>query len=112
MSRFWTDRDVPPLPAPDEQDAFFFVVFGDRTGGRPEDTAVLEQAVRDTNLLEPDLVMTVGDLVEGYNDTAPWMDQMREFKGVMDDLLCPWFPVAGNHDIYFAARRSGNPAPG
>ncbi len=101
VSRFWTDRDVPPLPVPDEQDAFFFVVFGDRTGGRPEGIAILEQAVRDTNLLEPDLVMTVGDLVEGYNDTAPWMKQMREFKGVMDDLLCPWFPVAGNHDIYF-----------
>jgi len=100
--RFETTRRSPVvLPLPGEEDAFFFVVFGDRTGGPPEGVAVLKDAVRDVNLLEPDLVMTVGDLVNGYNQAGEWMEQMREYRGIMDHLLCPWFPVAGNHDIYW-----------
>ncbi|MCC7388939.1 MAG: metallophosphoesterase [Phycisphaerales bacterium] len=108
QSRFQTSRAVPILPVPGEEDSFFFVVYGDRTGGPAEGIEVLKDAVRDTNLLEPDLVMTVGDLVQGYNTTEQWTIQMREFKGVMDALLCPWFPVSGNHDIYW--RGTGKPA--
>ena len=101
-SRFTTNRPAAEiLPLPTEDDAFFFVVYGDRTGGPADGVKILDQAVSDTNLLEPDLVMTVGDLVEGYNTTEAWMAQMREFKGIMDKLYCPWFPVAGNHDIYW-----------
>jgi hypothetical protein len=107
-SRFVTNRDGAALELPSEEDAFFFVVFGDRTGGPVEGVSVLADAVRDTNLLEPDFVMTVGDLVEGYNTSGAWVEQMREFKGIMDELLCPWFPVAGNHDIYW--RGEGRPA--
>ncbi len=101
-ARFVTSRESPiNLPLPGEQDAFFFVVYGDRTGGPDAGINVLKDAVRDTNLLEPDLVMTVGDMIQGYNQSAQWMMQMQEFKSVMDQLLCPWFPVAGNHDIYW-----------
>lgn len=107
-SRFVTNRQSGvDLSLPKEEDAFFFVVFGDRTGGPAEGVSVLADAVRDTNMLEPDLVMTVGDLVQGYNQTDRWMTQMEEFKGIMSQLLCPWFPVAGNHDIYW--RGEGRP---
>lgn len=101
-SRFFTNRssDVV-LPLPGETDAFTFVIYGDRTGGPDAGINILKDAVRDTNLLEPDFVMTVGDLIDGYNATDAWMAQMTEFKGVMDELICPWFPVAGNHDIYY-----------
>ncbi|MBI1292955.1 hypothetical protein GC173_17225 [bacterium] len=100
-TRFFTDREGHPLDLPSEEEGFVFGVFGDRTGGPPEGVSILADAVHDVNLFEPDLVMTVGDLVQGYNASPLWMDQMREYKGIMNELLCPWFPVSGNHDIYW-----------
>lgn len=93
--------DARVLPLAREEGVFHFVIYGDRTGGPKEGIRVLEQAVADTKLLDPDLVMTVGDLVQGYNSLEPWLEEMREFKGVMDKLPCAWFPVAGNHDVYW-----------
>ncbi|MEO0587632.1 MAG: metallophosphoesterase, partial [Planctomycetota bacterium] len=94
------------LPA--EEEAFVFAVFGDRTGGPNEGIDVLAQAVADVNLIEPDLVMTVGDMIDGYNQTPGWMEQMEQYREVMGELISPWFPVAGNHDIYW---RGEDPAP-
>ncbi|MEO9593547.1 metallophosphoesterase family protein, partial [Rhodopirellula bahusiensis] len=106
---FYTTREsTQVLPLANEEDAFHFVVYGDRTGGVPAGLKVLEQAVQDTNLLSPDLVMTVGDLIQGYNEKPEWMRQMAEYKEIMNELDVRWFPVAGNHDVYW---RGKGPAP-
>src|SRR6186997_1649550 len=84
------------LPLPKSDDAFHFVVFGDRTGGPVEGLKILAQAVDDTNLLDPDLVMTVGDLINGYCAEDQWKVMADEYRGIVGKLKMPWFPVAGN----------------
>lgn len=96
------------LPPTKQEDVFHFVIYGDRTGGVPAGVRILEQAVRDTNLLDPDLVMTVGDLIQGYNRKPEWLRQMTEYKTAMGQLNMNWFPVAGNHDVYW---RGDGPTP-
>ncbi len=98
------------LPLPKGDDVWHFVIYGDRTGGPSEGIKVLEQAVSDTNLIDPDLVLTVGDLVQGYNITAEWIPQMREYQAVMGGLGMAWYPVPGNHDVYW--RGPGRPEGG
>ncbi|HEV7279927.1 MAG TPA: LamG-like jellyroll fold domain-containing protein [Pirellulaceae bacterium] len=111
--RFFTTRSSDVLlPLTEEEDAFTFAVYGDRTGGPPEGVNILADAVRDTNLVEPDMVMTVGDLIQGYNGREEWLVQMREYKAIMGKLLCPWFPTSGNHDIYWRPLDDPNRPPG
>ena len=106
--RFTSDRENPKqLPVPEEDESFTFAVFGDRTGGPVEGIEVLAQAVQDVNLVEPDLVMTVGDMVQGYNQSGLWQRQADEYSETMDGLISPWYPVAGNHDVYW--RGEGRP---
>ena len=96
------------LPLPKEEGVFHFLIYGDRTGGPPEGLRVLEQAVKDTNLLDPDLVMTVGDLVPGYCAQEEWLRDAKDYKDIMTNLKMPWFPVAGNHDVYWRSIRAPN----
>jgi hypothetical protein len=52
-----------------DPDEFQFVIIGDRTGGaNVEGTFAL--AVDQLNLLQPEFVINVGDLIEGYSDDA------------------------------------------
>lgn len=100
--KFTTTRtsDVT-LRLPKEENSFSFLVFGDRTSGMDDKVSVLADAVRDANLLEPDFVMNIGDMVQGYNTTEQWIPQAREYRSIMNELLCPWLPTVGNHDMYW-----------
>ncbi len=82
----------------DSPDQFQFAIVTDRTGGhRP---GVFLDGVRKLNLLQPEFVMSVGDLIEGYTqDTVELNRQWREFNGFVEQLDMPFFYVPGNHDI-------------
>ncbi|MEM7167206.1 MAG: LamG-like jellyroll fold domain-containing protein [Planctomycetota bacterium] len=95
------------LHAPAASDEFSVAIFGDRTGGPREGLHVLAEAIRMANLLDVTFVMTVGDLIQGYNREATWRLQAAEFKGMMNELQMPWYPVAGNHDVYARPRKAG-----
>jgi len=78
---------------------FQFVIVGDRTGGANVQ-GTFKLAVNQINLLQPEFVINVGDLIEGYSDEAAELN--AEWEGV-DDMLggldMPFFRTPGNHDI-------------
>ena len=77
---------------------FQFIVVTDRTGShRP---GVFLEGIQKVNLLQPEFVMSVGDLIEGYTeDTSVLNREWAEFDGFIDQLEMPFFYVPGNHDI-------------
>lgn len=77
-------------------------VIGDRTGGhRPE---VFEDALDKLDLMQPDLVLSVGDLVEGYtDDEAELAQQWDEIEAAIARFGTRFHAVPGNHDTYSAA---------
>ena len=78
-------------------DNFQFAIVTDRTGGHRE--GIFEKGVRKINLIQPEFVMSVGDLIEGYTDDIDQLDkEWEEFEGFIDQFEMPFFYVAGNHD--------------
>lgn len=77
---------------------FQFAIVTDRTGGhRP---GVFGEAVKKINLMQPEFVVSVGDLIEGGNeDRGMWALEWAEFQGKIAQLQMPFFYVPGNHDI-------------
>ena len=77
---------------------FRFAIVSDRTGGhRPQ---IFSKAVERLNLLQPEFVVTVGDLIEGYTEEKEKMEsQWKEFHDYVKKLQMPFFYVPGNHDI-------------
>ncbi len=101
------EPDVPRSAATfnDNDDTFRFAILGDRTGGhRP---GVFEHAIEQVNLLQPDFVVGVGDLVEGYtDDRAKLENEWDEFDAIVDRLDMPFFYTVGNHDTGNALGRA------
>jgi len=89
----WTTLDFNNRPG-----TFRFAVISDRTGGhRP---GIFARSVRMINMLQPEFVMSVGDLIEGYSeDPGQWALEWSEFEGKLDALQMPFFFCPGNHDL-------------
>ena len=80
-----------------QEENFKFMIFADRTGGTRK--GVFRTAVEKCNLLQPDFVMSVGDLIMGYTTDADVLnEQWDEFDAMVDDLDAPFFYLPGNHD--------------
>ena len=89
----WTHLNLYNNP-----DNFQFAIVSDRTGGhRP---GVFAAAVEKLNLLKPEFVISIGDLIEGgIEDEDELNRQWDEFDGLVNRLRMPFFYVPGNHDI-------------
>jgi len=79
-------------------DRFHFAIVSDRTGGHRQ--GVFADAIRKVNLLDPDFVISVGDLVEGNTDDEAEIDRMwDEFETIVAPLTMPFYYVPGNHGL-------------
>jgi predicted phosphodiesterase len=84
---------------------FRFAVIGDRTGGYVGE--VFEEIINEVRLFDPDFVICVGDLIEGYSDDTLLLHaQWDTILENVSTLPCPFYFVAGNHDIQNERDRS------
>ncbi|MCF6284129.1 MAG: hypothetical protein L3K26_02930 [Candidatus Hydrogenedentes bacterium] len=72
-------------------DKFSFAILGDKTSGGEGKWPIYDRAVDAINLLNPDFVITVGDMISGHMDTrAPWDAEWAEYMlSVLDGGLWP-----------------------
>ncbi len=80
------------------EDKFTFAVFSDLTGGERE--GVFAVAVEQLNLLRPEFIVNVGDLIDGGSeDTSELNRQWDDFDARADKATAPIFYAGGNHDL-------------
>ena len=76
---------------------FHFVVMPDHTGAHR--SGILKEGLDRINLMQPEFVVSIGDLIEGYTqDQTEIKNEWTEFTGSIGQLKMPFFYVAGNHD--------------
>lgn len=102
VTGFRTTLDGPLVPwtAVPQHDpsALRLALIGDRTGlARP---GVFEQAMRQVGWMQPELVISVGDLVEGYaGDRSTLEGEWQHIEQAIATLDRPFFFIPGNHDL-------------
>jgi len=96
-----------------DPDNFQFAIIGDRTGGANVE-GTFKIAMDQMNLLQPEFVINVGDIVEGYaEDSIELAAMWEEAESLTARLDMPFFYTRGNHDVSFPggkeewARRRG-----
>jgi predicted phosphodiesterase len=96
----WTNLDFK-----DQSKDFNFAIVSDNSGGpRP---GVFEEAIQKLNQLNPDFVISVGDLIDSRDfktDLTKFDDKLieerwLEFNKITNQLDVPFFYVVGNNDI-------------
>jgi hypothetical protein len=81
-----------------DPETFRFAIISDRTGGHR--AQIFSQAVERLNLMQPEFVLSVGDLIEGYTKSKDKVGaEWKEFQGYISQLQMPFFYVPGNHDV-------------
>jgi predicted phosphodiesterase len=103
LPHFQTDADGEKKPFTDvdfknEAKDFQFIVMSDRNGANR--AGVFEDAIKKINWLQPEFVISVGDLIGGYKtDMKEIEGQREEFDGIIKQLNMRYFYVPGNHDL-------------
>ena len=89
----WTHTDFDS-----EEGKFTFALFSDLTGG--ERDGVFDIAVEQLRLLRPELIVNVGDLIEGGDlDREQLNRQWDSFEQRANRARAPVFYTGGNHDL-------------
>ena len=89
----WTQVDFD-----DGDNQYTFALFSDLTGGERE--GVFNVAVAQLNLLRPEFIVNVGDLIEGgTNDEAQLAKEWGSFDERAGKARAPVFYTGGNHDL-------------
>ncbi len=77
---------------------FQFGIMSDNNGGSR--FGVFADGVKKLNLLQPEFVMCVGDLIPGYTtDTTVIKRDWKNMNEIISGLQMPFFYLPGNHDI-------------
>jgi len=96
----WTHENFKNNP-----DNFQFAIIGDRTGGANVQ-GTFRLAMDQINLLQPEFVINVGDIIEGYTEDRGELSEMWEETDVyVGNLQMPFFRTRGNHDVSNALAR-------
>jgi len=92
-ARPWTHENFDAAPG-----KFTFALFADLTGG--ERPGVFDVAVEQLRLLRPELILSVGDLIEGgTTDRAQLAREWAHFENRAQRTHAPVFRAGGNHDL-------------
>jgi hypothetical protein len=92
-SKPWTHLEFQNDP-----DNFQFAVVSDRTGSPRR--GVWEDAIKKLNLMMPEFVLSVGDLIKGTSENANTNStEWDEMMDMLAPLKMPFFFTPGNHDI-------------
>lgn len=82
----------------DREGQFTFAVFSDLWGSRRD--GIFQTAVAQINLLRPELILSVGDLIDGgTEDRDVLAHEWNEFDSMSAQSIAPVFYVGGNHDL-------------
>jgi len=93
----WAAKKSKTAVTEQPRDNFRFVVLADRTN-TPNQKA-FEMVLKDIERMQPDFVVTVGDLIEGYKDSAGTIKDWDQTLPALKLLSCPVYLTPGNHDI-------------
>ena len=77
---------------------FTFAIFSDLNGGERE--RVFEVAIEQLSLLRPELILSVGDLIDGATQNPERLaEEWDRFDSRASRATAPVFRVGGNHDL-------------
>ena len=96
----WTHLEFSSDPR-----TFRFAVLPDLTGR--ERPGVFRDAIRKLNLLQPDFVISVGDVIEGHShDESRLHSDWDMFFESARELSAPLFLIPGNHDYWYRSTQN------
>lgn len=84
---------------------FQFAIVADLTGR--ERPGIFKDAVKKLNLMQPEFVISIGDVIEGHtNNEAQLNRDWSEFLKALAPLEMPFFYTPGNHDYWYATMQN------